>query len=141
MGKFINGKQIKLVKTSFEKIKPLAEEAGVLFYARLFELDPSLRPLFTRDIREQGNKLMEMLGMTVSALDDFDSIVSLVRDSGIRHASYGVKEHHYETVAKALFWTFEAALGEDFTVETKESWMTVYNELARTMREAARNRT
>jgi hemoglobin-like flavoprotein len=141
MEKFITGEQIKLVKTSFAKIEPLAEEAGVLFYARLFELDPNLRPLFTGDIREQGSKLLEMLGMAVRALDNFDAIVPIVRESGIRHAGYGVEEHHYETVAEALFWTFEEALDEDFTTETKEAWMAVYNHLAWTMKNAARHRT
>lgn len=141
MDKFINSEQIKLVKTSFAKIEPLAEEAGVLFYARLFELDPNLRPLFTSDIREQGNKLLEMLGMAVRALDNFETIVPIVRESGVRHAAYGVEERHYETVAEALFWTFEAALDEDFTIETKEAWTAVYNHLARTMKDAARHRT
>lgn len=138
MEKFINSEQIKLVKASFAKIEPLAEEAGVLFYARLFELDPGLRPLFTNDIREQGNKLMEMLGMAVEALNNFEAIVPVVRESGVRHAAYGVEERHYETVAEALFWTFEAALDEDFTVETREAWTAVYNRLARTMKDAAR---
>jgi hemoglobin-like flavoprotein len=141
MEKFINSEQIKVVKTSFAKIEPLAEEAGVLFYARLFELDPGLRPLFTGDIRQQGNKLLEMLGMAVRALDNFDAIVPIVRESGVRHANYGVEERHFETVAEALFWTFEAALDEDFTIETKEAWTAVYNHLARTMKDAARNLT
>ena len=46
--------QIDLVRKSFAKIEPLTEEAAVLFYAKLFELDPGLRRLFKIDIREQG---------------------------------------------------------------------------------------
>lgn len=135
----MNSEQIELVKNSFAKIEPLAEEAGVLFYARLFELDPQLRPLFKNDIRLQGRKLLEMLGLAVRALDDFEPVVSLARESGIRHAGYGVEESDYETVSEALLWTFEAALKEDFTAETKDAWTAVYNLLAETMKDAARH--
>lgn len=139
MEKFITSDQIKLVKKSFAKLEPLMEEAGVLFYARLFELDPSLRPLFKNDIREQGGKLLEMLGLVVDALDDFDKFLPVLRESGIRHANYQVEERHYETVAEALWWMFEAALEEDFTVETKKAWIIVYDQMARTMKDAARH--
>ena len=40
--------QVTLVQESFELVVPIAETAAVLFYDRLFELDPSLRPLFKR---------------------------------------------------------------------------------------------
>ena len=33
---------ITLVKDSFRKIVPIADQAAALFYARLFELDPAL---------------------------------------------------------------------------------------------------
>lgn len=134
----MNNKQIKLVKSSFAKIEPVAEEVGVLFYARLFELDPSLRPLFRRNIRLQGKKLLEMLGLAVASLENFEEIVPIIRESGVRHANYGVKESHYDTVAEALLWTFKVALNEDFTDETKEAWATVYQLLARTMKDAVR---
>lgn len=41
-----------LVRDSFAKVVPIAPRAAALFYDRLFELDPSLRPLFQGDMRE-----------------------------------------------------------------------------------------
>ena len=43
--------QIQLVKQSFAKIAPIAEQAADLFYGRLFEIAPQLRPLFKGDIK------------------------------------------------------------------------------------------
>ena len=61
-----------LVQTSFAKVAPIAEQAAALFYGRLFEMDPSLRPLFKGDIREQGRKLMNMIAFYVLGLDALD---------------------------------------------------------------------
>ena len=39
--------QKQLVQNTWEKVLPIADSAATLFYGRLFELDPSTRPLFT----------------------------------------------------------------------------------------------
>lgn len=40
----ITPKQKQLVQTSFAKVVPISETAADLFYARLFTLDPTLKP-------------------------------------------------------------------------------------------------
>ncbi len=132
--------QIRLVKDSFKRIEPLAEEAAVLFYARLFRLDPRLRPLFKNDIREQGSKLMEMLRVVVESLDRQKEFIPELRSLGARHVAYGVEEYHYDTVGTALLWTFEKALRPNYPAETKEAWNAAYSMLARTMKEGAMSR-
>src|SRR5438874_11409491 len=77
--------QKMLVRTTFAQVLPIAETAAALFYARLFELDPSLRPLFTSDLQEQGRKLMQMLAAAVRGLDDLETLVPAVRALGKRH--------------------------------------------------------
>jgi hemoglobin-like flavoprotein len=129
--------QKHLVQTTFAKVAPIADEAAALFYARLFELDPSLRPMFTTDLKEQGRKLMRMIGMAVNGLDRLDELVPVVRQLGARHAGYGVRDEHYGTVATALVWTLEQGLGPDFTPEVKDAWVAVYGVLATTMKDAA----
>ncbi len=57
--------QIHLVQTSFAQVLPIADDAASLFYDRLFNLDPSLRPMFKTDIHEQGRKLMMLLTVVV----------------------------------------------------------------------------
>ena len=93
--------------------RPIADTAAELFYGKLFSLDPSLKPLFKGDIKQQGRKLMSMIGTAVSGLTRLEQIVPAVQALGVRHAGYGVQPAHYGTVATALLWTLEQGLGAD----------------------------
>ena len=129
--------QVQLVKNSWAQALPIADKAAELFYGKLFELDPSLTPLFKGDMVEQGKKLMKMINTAVNGLDRLNEIVPVVQQLGVRHITYGVKDEHYDTVGAALLWTLEAGLGEAFTEDTREAWATVYGILAGTMKSAA----
>lgn len=131
--------QKSLVQRTFAAVVPIADEAAALFYGRLFELDPSIRPLFKGDLGAQGKKLMQTLGYCVGKLDALDELVPAVRELGRRHVAYGVTEGHFETVGAALLWTLEKGLGPAFTPEVKEAWATVYQTLAGTMIAAAKS--
>lgn len=130
-------RQIELVQTSWQKCVPIADQAAALFYGKLFELDPGLKPLFTSDIKEQGKKLMTMITAAVRGLSDLGKLVPVVEDLGRRHVGYGVKDEHYATVGTALLWTLEQGLGDAFTAEVKEAWTTTYVILSTTMQKAA----
>ena len=128
--------QKELVQTSFEQVRPIADAAAALFYSRLFELDPTLRPLFKGPIEEQGRKLMEMLGLAIKGLDRPEALLPALAALGRRHAGYGVNEHDYETVGEALLWTLEQGLGPSFTPQVREAWAALYRFVADTMRAA-----
>ena len=125
--------KITAVQDTFAMVEPIADKAAELFYGRLFELDPSLKPLFKGDMTEQGAKLMKMIGIAVRGLTDLDRIVPAVKNLGARHVGYGVKEAHYATVGSALLWTLEQGLGDAFTDEVKGAWTDVYTLLADVM--------
>jgi hemoglobin-like flavoprotein len=131
-------RQKTLVQTSFASIAGIADDAAVLFYKRLFELDPSLRQMFRGDMAEQRKKLMQMLTAAVKGLDRLEQLVPVVEDLGRRHAGYGVDDRHYDTVGEALLWTLSMGLGRDFTPEVEAAWAAVYGLLATTMKSAAR---
>jgi hemoglobin-like flavoprotein len=128
--------QQTLVRESFAKVAPIAPQVAALFYGRLFELDPGLRPLFKGDMAEQGRKLIAMIGTAVANLHHLEAILPVVRDLGRRHAAYGVQPAHYSTVAAALLWTLEMGLGADFTPDTRDAWVQCYTTLAGAMQEA-----
>lgn len=130
--------QVQLVQTSFAKVEPIAETAAGLFYTRLFELDPSLRPMFTGDMDEQGRKLMRMIGIVVNNLTRLETIVVAITRLGEKHATYGVKDQDYATVAEALLWTLEKGLGADWNPTLAEAWTVAYTTLAGVMQDAAR---
>ena len=130
---------IDAVQGTFAKVEPIAPQAAELFYGRLFELDPSLKPMFKGSMEEQGAKLMRMIGIAVRGLNDLGSIVPAVQNLGVRHIGYGVKDEHYDTVGAALLWTLEQGLGDAFTPDVKQAWTDVYTVLATTMKDAAHN--
>ena len=129
--------QIDLVQSSFKKVVPIAGTAADLFYDRLFETAPHLRPLFPTDMTEQKKKLMAMLGTVVAGLNNLDTLMPAVRALGRRHSGYGAKAQHYAPVGSALLWTLEKGLGEAFTPEVKDAWATAYIVLSTTMIDAA----
>ena len=130
-------KQKQLVQSSWEKVLPISESVATLFYERLFELDPSTRPLFKHtNMPEQRKKLMRAIDTVVNGLNMLDQLIPAVSDLGRRHVAYGVTDEHYSSVGRALTWTLERVLGADFTPEVKEAWTTAYNVIADTMKNA-----
>lgn len=129
--------EITIVQTTFSKVLHISDTAADLFYNRLFELDPSVRPLFTEDITEQKKKLMATLKTVVFSLRQLETIVPAIRDLGQRHARYKVEDRHYETVGAALLWALEQGLGKDWTLDVKSAWVSAYTLIAQTMKDAA----
>lgn len=129
--------QVRLIQDSFKKVQPIADQAAALFYDRLFTIAPHLQPLFTGDMKEQGRKLMTMLGVVVAGLERLDKLVPAVQELGRRHRGYDVQPGHYQTVGAALLWTLEQGLGGDFTADVRHAWAAAYNVLASVMIEAA----
>lgn len=130
-------RQIALVRENFAAVKPIAGTAAALFYDRLFALDPALRSLFKSDMREQGAKLMQMIGVAVAGLHAPEALVPTLRGLGRRHHGYGVEDRHYATVGEALIWTLEQGLGPAFTAEAREAWLAAYTLLASVMQAGA----
>ena len=127
----------QLVRSTWALVKPIQEDAARLFYGRLFEIDPSTKPLFaSTDMAKQGKKLMQTINVAVAGLQRLDAILPAVEALGRRHVGYGVREEHYESVGAALLWTLEQGLGEEFTPEVEEAWAETYWTLATVMKGA-----
>jgi len=128
---------IALVKESLGWVAPISEQAADIFYGRLFEMAPDLKPLFKGDMKEQGRKLMATIAVVVNSLDRFDEVLPAVKALAVRHAGYGVRDAHYDTVGQALLWTLAAGLGERFSDEHRAAWSETYGTLSGIMRSAA----
>jgi len=131
-------RQIALVQGSWKDVLAVSETAAQLFYLRLFDLDPSLRPMFKGELREQGRKLIAMMSVAVNGLARLETLLPVIEALGRRHAGYGVRDEHYATVAAALLWALEQGLGGRFTPDVKDAWTAAYGVLAFTMQRAAR---
>jgi len=129
-------RQIEIIENSWDFILLDPQAAGELFYSKLFAFEPSLRMLFTGDIKSQSEKLVSMITFFVHKVNDMDELMSDVRDLGVRHKKYNVKPEYFAIVASALLWTLENKLGKSWDEETKEAWVTMYSIISKTMIDA-----
>jgi hemoglobin-like flavoprotein len=95
---------------------------SLLFYGKVFELDPSARPLFHNDLTFQGQKLIDTLGVVADTLEHFDSIRPRLEELGRKHAGFGVRKEQYAVISTALIWAIGHTLGPDFDAATREAW-------------------
>jgi nitric oxide dioxygenase len=122
--------QIEFVQQSFMKVTPISEQAAQLFYGRLFEISPEVKPLFQGDMKEQGRKLMATLAVVVHGLGNIQAVLPAASALAKRHVSYGVVAPHYAKVGEALLWTLERGLGADWTPELAKAWTEAYTTLS-----------
>ena len=101
------------------KLVAPTSQGCALFYGRLFEIAPAVKPLLRGDMTEQGCKLMTeqgcklmaTLGVVVNSLGNLEAVLLAASALAKRHVDYGVKAADYTPVGAALLWTLEQNLG------------------------------
>jgi len=134
----ITSKQIQLIRQSFSLVSPTDDAVPRALYERMFEIEPRLRAMFPPCLKEQGRKLMRMLGTAIGMLDRPDDLLLTLHTLGRSHSSCGVRDEHYEPVGKALLAALEQGLGWAFTPEVREAWIAFYRIVAATMQNGAK---
>ena len=129
--------KLDLVRSSLTALLPNQEAAAERFYARLFELDPSTRKLFTHDMVEQGKKFMDTLAHMVHGLYRLERVRPEMEQLGRDHVEYGAKPEHYPVVRDALMWALAETLGSTFTPDVQQAWEDAYELIAAVVLEAA----
>jgi nitric oxide dioxygenase len=122
--------QVRLVQQSFVHVAPIADTAAAMFYDRLFDTTPAVRPLFHGDLAEQRRKLMATLAVVVNGLGNIETVLPAASALAKRHVGYGVKPEHYDSVGAALLWTLGRGLGESWTSELAAAWSAAYATLS-----------
>jgi hemoglobin-like flavoprotein len=129
--------QRRRIRDSFDLLRDQAAPFGLLFYGKLFELDPGSRPLFHIDLSVQVQKLMDMLNSVVESLDNFEGVHARLAELGRKHTEYGVRPEHYQALTEALLWSIAQALGPDFDSPTREAWRLALAFICATMKSGA----
>ena len=126
--------QITLVKNSWKIFRKVdAGLIGDVFYSKLFCDNPQLRSMFPASMKHQHKKLIDMLSVIISRLDDLSELLHDMKMMASRHENYGVKPQHYRMVGNALLWTLKRGLGNDWNDDLQEAWTAAYTKLAETM--------
>ena len=118
---------VEVLESSFDKIKPRADEFAASFYENLFIAHPEFQPLFANiDIEKQQKKLINALVLVVENLRSPEALGPVLKALGGRHIGYGVIPKYYGPVGDALLMSFEQYLQEDWTPEVKRAWTNAY---------------
>lgn len=126
--------QITIIKESWKLVSAIDPvTVGDIFYSRLFEITPEVKPLFRSSLPEQSKKLMATLGYIINRLDKLDTLVEDITNLARNHVQYGVKPSYYTPVGEALLYTLEKGLGAHWNNELKEAWGKCYGILSSAM--------
>ncbi len=126
-------RQIQLVQDSWILVKPVAEDAGMIFYEKLFVAAPGVRHLFKEDLQDQAGKLTTMLSYVVTKLSVLDEIIAEVEALGKRHKAYGAEPAHFDVVGNCLIATLKDGLAEKWTDDLREAWVAAFGVLKMAM--------
>lgn len=128
---------VERIRASWAIAASDADTTARVFYAKLFRLDPSTKPLFVGDLSLQGRKLTQTLTFIVDNLEDADVLYPAAIDLAQRHVAYGVQAEQYASVGAALIATFKQLLGPMFSAEDEAAWLVAYQGLSGAMIGAA----
>lgn len=128
---------IRLIQTSFAKVFPLKAKFGMMFYTRLFEMDPAIKGMFSTSMARQSEMLMQALALIVRGLRTDGALPPKALEMAARHGRYGVTEQHYQQMGEALVWSLSETLGDAFDASTEAAWRNAYDRLSKTMINAA----
>ena len=126
-------REIELVRSTWAAASADPDAAATLFYGKLFEAAPGVKPLFSSDMKEQGRKLMQMIGVAVNNMHRIEEIVPALIELGERHDDYGAEPGHYPVVGSVLLDTLSTALGDEFSDEAALAWGRTYDALSSVM--------
>ncbi len=113
-----------IIQVSFEKMRPVVDEAAGHFFETLFTKFPESKSLFrSANLEEQKKVWTDSLVKIVEGLSDLPSLTHSLRSIGKRNADSGVKEEHYSMVGKSLITTLKTTLKDQWTAELEDQWI------------------
>lgn len=106
----------------FERLRAPGMHLGEIFYARLFQAAPHLKPLFRSTPAEQAEKLLQALEAVVRNFENSEANAALLEELGRRHVSYGVRAEHYDLVIDLMIESIEHLLGPHADRRLLDEW-------------------
>jgi len=129
--------EIELLRDTLVYLQERKDLATSVFYENLFEIDPSLRPMFDDDLTEQSNKALFAFGAVVAQIHDVETCREMTRGLANRHVGYGVIPEHYPKVGAAVIATVSMVMGDAMTPHIASAWQKAYDQIAGAMIETA----
>ena len=112
------------VRSSWSAIRlGLDHQATNIFYTRLFEKYPSVRPLFKDDMNAQHKKLFQAVCLVVDGMENLEALVPILHALGKAHAGFGAVRAHYGAVTECFIWMLNSILAKMPSIlEVTDAW-------------------
>ena len=131
---------IKLLESSFDRVRHEAASFSASFYNKLFDYHPELKPLFAKaDLVAQEKKLIVSLAIIVENLRNPEELSMALKSLGAYHQQVGTMKEHYPFVGQALVETFAQYLGDKWDRHIHKAWLDAYGLITEIMLEGAKN--
>jgi methyl-accepting chemotaxis protein len=129
---------LEALETSFDLVASRGDELMDVFYSRLFEVAPAVKPLFvTTDLHRQKTMLLGTLVLLRKSLRDLDAIAPKLRELGARHVAYGTEPEHYPVVGEVLLAAMSEVAGSAWCPRYEQAWADALAIVAGAMLEGA----
>ncbi len=133
------GINIKVIRSSFDLVKPIASIVVDRFYEILFQDYPESKAFFAKiDMPKQKSALIAALVTAIDNLDNPDQLTRFLLNLGESHGHYGVEDHHYNWVGLSLMKSLKQSLLEAWTQDVEYQWAEVYAIMAEAMKAGAK---
>lgn len=132
--------EIDLVQQSFPALQMMRAETAFVFYRRLSQLDPDLRPALRGSFAQLGHRLLATIAVVIGNLDRLDALEDHLADMSQRLGRHGIQPAHYPVVGAALLLTVERMLGRLYTADTGHAWSLACRKVTAMMAQAANDR-
>lgn len=129
-------REIALVRKSFEDIRPRLEPTSLYFYEALFARAPELRKLFREDLKGQGMRFMNTLGLILDNMQDPESVSVDYSELGHLHTTLGIKQADFIPMEEALIDSLAERLKDEMTPELEAAWREAYRSFSARLIEA-----
>ena len=113
--------QVASVRRTFKLIEPIQEQTAVLFYRRLFELDPAIAARLTgTDSTLRRTSLTRALTVVADGLDPRNrpEVVALAQFP----VALGIRSEDHAIASAALVTALKDGLGPAFTPDVGDAW-------------------
>ena len=134
----MNSKQIALVRKTCSDVAPVADSTAEVFYQKLFQLNPALRPVFAGHLHERGRHLLETVEAAARVTDKPDLLASVMADLDNHQIASAAGDRRYEAIGAALILAFRQGLGPAFTPDARQAWIALFDYIDGTMKAKTR---
>lgn len=125
--------QIRLIRKSYQILKPEADELSEKFYKDLFNRMPRLRAFFPQDMAGQGMRFMTAIGFIVDNMHDEEVLNRQLEHLATGHAPFKLQPAAYREMQEALIDMITTALGAKFTNDVELAWRSAFDQICDAM--------